>query len=303
MASVFRPGAFALISGGASGVGYSFAQHCRRSGMHLALLDINKDSLSKATSALSAIDNKLLTLSYEIDVSDLSAWKTIHADLSSKTQNIDFLMLNAGTSFKPSGGNPWLDPTYFHNTLGTNFFGIIHGLGVFLPLVLSSTGKSAVVMTGSKQGITNPPGNPAYNASKSAVKTVAEQLAHDLRTKTSSVFNENVSAHLLVPGWTFTGLSGNVGPVPDDIAIEKKPGGAWLPSQVMEYGVKKIIEGKFYIICPDTDVDESLDNARMTYAAADVTDGRSALSRWDEKHKDGAAEWISKDAERRRDGQ
>jgi short-subunit dehydrogenase len=301
MASVFRPGAFALISGGASGVGYSFAQHCRRSGMHLALLDINKDSLSKAVSTLSALDNKLLTLSYELDVSDLEAWKAIHADLSSKTQIIDFLMLNAGTSFKTT--NPWLDPTYFHNTLGTNFFGMIHGLSTFLPMVLSSTGKSAVVLTGSKQGITNPPGNPAYNASKSAVKTVAEQLAHDLRTGSSPIHNSNVSAHLLVPGWTYTGLSGNIGPVPDDIALKNKPKGAWLPSQVMEYGVKKIEEGRFYIICPDTDVDESLDNARMTYAMGDITEGRSALSRWDEKFKEGAGEWIGKDAERRRGGQ
>jgi len=41
--------------------------------------------------------------------------------------------------------------------------------------------------------ITNPPGNPAYNASKSAVKTIAEQLSYDLRDTKTSV-------HLLIPG-------------------------------------------------------------------------------------------------------
>jgi len=110
-----------------------------------------------------------------------------------------------------------------------------------------------------------------------------------------------VSAHLLVPGWTFTGLSGNQGPVPDEEARAKKPRGAWLPSQVAEYGVKKMDEGSFYIICPDTDVDEALDQARMAWAVGDVIEGRSALSRWDETVKDEAAAWISKEAERRRE--
>src|ERR1700760_3985247 len=60
-------------------------------------------------------------------------------------------------------------------------------------------GQSAIVITGSKQGITNPPGNAAYNASKAAVKTLAEHLSYDLKDTKTSV-------HLLVPGWTFTGL-------------------------------------------------------------------------------------------------
>ena len=298
MASFFRPGATALISGGGGGVGFAFATHCRKQGMHLALLDINSDSLATAHRTLSALDSKLLTLTYELDVSDAAAWQTVKADLESKVQSIDLLMLNAGFSIKTS--TPWKDPAYFRNTLGVNFFGMVNGLDAFLPMVLKAKEKAAVVLTGSKQGITNPPGNPAYNASKSAVKTIAEQLAYDLRTEGSSIYAPHVSAHLLVPGWTFTGLSGNVGPVEDEVAMKTKPEGAWLPSQVAEYGVKKMAEGKFYIICPDTGVDESLDNARMTWAVGDITEGREALSRWEDGRKDEAAQWIKKDAERRR---
>jgi NAD(P)-dependent dehydrogenase (short-subunit alcohol dehydrogenase family) len=301
MASIFRPGALALISGGASGVGFAFAQHCRRQGMHVALLDINRASLTAASSALQAIDAKLVTLTYEIDVSDLDAWAAVRADVEGKFQTIAFLMLNAGMAIRTS--SPWKDAQYFHKTLATNYFGIVHGLTTFLPLVTTAStaaGPAAIVLTGSKQGITNPPGNPAYNASKSAVKTTAEQLAHDLRTAGSSIYAPHVSAHLLVPGWTFTGLSGNAGPVPDEEALKSKPRGAWLASQVAEYGVAKIEAGQFYIICPDTDVDEALDNARMTWAIGDITEGRSALSRWDDKVKDEAAAWIKNEAERRR---
>ncbi|KAL2432196.1 hypothetical protein ABEF95_004809 [Exophiala dermatitidis] len=309
--SVFRPGTLAFITGSASGVGFAFAQHCRRQGMHVALADINSDNLEKAKAALQSISPNTNTstspqiLTYTLDVSDLSAWSRVKTDLTSKFSSINFLMLNAGMSMKPSTSSPWEDAAYFHKTLATNFFGVVHGLATLLPLVTDtksnsdSSGPSAIVITGSKQGITNPPGNPAYNASKAAVKAVAEQLAHDLRSKAPQ---QQVSVHLLVPGWTFTGLSGNQGPVPDEEALNKKPHGAWLPGQVVEYGVKKINEGKFYIICPDTDVDEALDQARMSWAVGDIIEGRSALSRWDDKFKDGAAKAIAEDAERRRGG-
>lgn len=326
--SVFRPGALALITGSASGVGFAFAQHCRRQGMHVALLDNNVGLLEKAKAALEKTQPQQpqpttstttqpqtqtqssshpQILSYDLDVSDLSAWSGVKRDLTDRHHfsTLDFLMLNAGRSVKPTTPTPWDDATYFHKTLETNFFGVVHGLATFLSMVRSSPGPSAVVLTGSKQGITNPPGNPAYNASKAAVKSVAEQLAHDLRTPSSSSSSSShapqVSVHLLVPGWTFTGLSGNQGPVSDEEALATKPRGAWLPSQVAEYGVAKINQGKFYIICPDTDVDEALDQARMLWAVGDITEGRSALSRWDQEVKDEAAAWIADEAQKRRE--
>ena len=79
----------------------------------------------------------------------------------------------------------------------------------------------SILITGSKQGITNPPGNPAYNASKAAVKTLAEHLSFDL-----SKSSPTTSVHLLVPGWTFTGLSGN-NPFAKEKERKEKPEGAW----------------------------------------------------------------------------
>jgi hypothetical protein len=59
---------------------------------------------------------------------------------------------------------------------------------------------------------------------------------------------------------------------------------------------KKMEEGQFYIVCPDDDVSEPLDKARMTWGMGDVTMGRPALSRWDENWKEKASEWISNEA-------
>ena len=136
------------------------------------------------------------------------------------------------------------------------------------------------MITGSKQGITNPPGNAAYNASKAAIKTLAEHLSFDLRDTSTSV-------HLLVPGWTFTGLTGG-----GRTALKEKPAGAWEPKQVAEYLKNAMGEKKFYVICPDNDVSEDTDRRRILWGARDLVEGRPPLSRWREDWKEAAQKGI-----------
>ena len=69
------------------------------------------------------------------------------------------------------------------------------------PAMIAQKTPGAIVNTGSKQGITCPPGNTAYNVSKAGVKVVTEALAHELR----NIDGCQVTAHLLIPGFTFTG--------------------------------------------------------------------------------------------------
>lgn len=184
-------------------------------------------------------------------------------------------------------------------TFDTNVRGPLNGLEALLPVLTASKNKTpkSIVITGSKQGITNPPGagNPAYNASKAAIKNLAEHLAFDLRSDPAT---RHISAHLLIPGWTWTGLMGNVGPTEE--AEIKKPAGAWYPSQVAEELAKGLETGQFYIVCPDGETDRALDQARMQWGAEDAVAGRPALSRWDESWKTRAEEAIQADAKARR---
>lgn len=284
----------------------------RNHGMHLAILDRSAANLQSATAALkaqgaTATNPGIKTEGYELDVSNLQAWQALKPRIESTFGTIDILMLNAGTSVKPSTSQSYLDPAYFHKTLDTNMYGVVNGLATFLPSVQDAAkanpeNRTAVIITGSKQGITNPPGaaNPAYNMSKSALKTLAEHLAHDLRSQGNASYSPNTTVHLLIPGWTFTGLSGNAGPGEEAEMAKKLPKGAWLPRECAEYGVRKMEEGKFYIVCPDNDVDEALDQARTLYAMGDVVEGRSALSRWDVQFQEDAAKWIDQEAKRRR---
>ena len=157
---------------------------------------------------------------------------------------------------------------------------MINGLNAFVPDIQRRNTESAIVITGSKQGITNPPGNAAYNASKSAIKTLAEHLSWDLK-------DTNVSAHLLIPGWTFTGLSGN-----HPGSTKEKPDGAWWPSQVADYLYEKMSAGKFYVVCPDNDVSEETDKKRMMWSVGDIVHERPPLTRWREEFKDEAKSWM-----------
>lgn len=112
---------------------------------------------------------------------------------------------------------------------------------------------------------------------------MAEHLSFDLRE------NPHVSVHLLVPGWTFTGLTGGGRTV-----VKQKPDGAWEPAQVAEYLERKMGEGVFYVVCPDNDVSEEMDQRRMLWGAGDLVERRPPLSRWREDWKDRAKEGIEK---------
>ncbi|KAM3547165.1 hypothetical protein MY1884_009693 [Beauveria asiatica] len=186
---------------------------------------------------------------------------------------------------RSSGKGTWGDSDYFRTTtfliFETNLFGVIHGVNTFLPVVqeASKTKRTAIVITGSKQGITNPPANPAYNASKSAVKTLAEHLSWHLRETATSV-------HLLVPGWTFTGMTGGG-------QTKEKPAGAWAPEQVADFLYHKMEKSKFHVICPDNDVSEETDKKRMLWGVGDIVHGRPPLSRWRDEWKQEAEETMS----------
>lgn len=199
---------------------------------------------------------------------------------------ISFLALNAAIG--PQG--IWGDSSYFQKTLDVNLYGVLHGINTLLPSVTvhsCAASPASIVITGSKQGITNPPGNPAYNASKAAVKTIAEHLSYDLAKSSPTT-----SVHLLVPGWTYTGLSGNDPTEKDE--DKKKPDGAWWPEQVIDYLEEKMSEGKFYVICPDNDVTEEMDRKRMLWSAGDAAEGRKSLSRWREEYKSDVEAWMKK---------
>jgi NAD(P)-dependent dehydrogenase (short-subunit alcohol dehydrogenase family) len=188
-------------------------------------------------------------------------------------------MNNAGVGNNP--GLPWENSAAWRALVDVNLWGVVYGCEAFVPDMLARNEPALVINTGSKQGITSPPGNAAYNMSKAALRNFTESLAHALR----GAANARVSAHLLIPGFTHTAMTG----------AGEKPALAWTPSQVVDFMLERLVAGDFYILCPDNAVDRAIDERRMRWAMDDIILNRPALSRW---HPDYEAEFARYMAEK-----
>ena len=145
---------------------------------------------------------------------------------------------------------------------------MIHGTQVFAPAMIAHGEPGLIINTGSKQCITTPPGDPAYNVSKAGVKAFTEALQHELR----NTLDCRVSAHLLIPGFVFTPLTAR--------GRTEKPAGAWTPEQTVAFMLERLEVGDFYILCPDNEVTREMDERRILWAAGDIVENRPPLSRW-----------------------
>jgi NAD(P)-dependent dehydrogenase (short-subunit alcohol dehydrogenase family) len=270
------PDSVAVVTGGASGIGLAAAERFAAIGMTVVIADTRAELLEPAAARLRAAGAREVVTA-TTDVSDRAAVEALEAEVAARCGGTDILMANAGIQ---PGSTMFGPDDAWRRILDVNFWGVANAARVFAPRMISRGRPGAIVATGSKQGITTPPGDPAYNVSKAAVKAFTEALAHELRN-TPGV---RITAHLLIPGFVFTDLTRR--------DRTEKPAGAWTPEETAAFFLDRLNRGDFYILCPDNEVSRALDERRIAWAAGDIIENRPALSRWHPEWAEAFAEFV-----------
>jgi NAD(P)-dependent dehydrogenase (short-subunit alcohol dehydrogenase family) len=265
-----QDGNTAVITGGAAGIGLAAAVAFAKAGLNVCIADLGAERLAVAAKhvADAAPRGAAQVMTAETDVSRFEDMTALASAVTSRWGRTDILMNNAGIQ---PGSGMFGPRANWERVMAVNLWGVINGMQVFVPQMITQQRPGLVINTGSKQGITTPPGDPAYNVSKAGVKVATEALAHEIRNTDGC----RISAHLLIPGFVFTELTAK--------GRTEKPAGAWTPEQTVGFMIERIAAGDFYILCPDNEVTRALDEKRILWAAGDIVENRPPLSRW---HKD-----------------
>ncbi len=267
---IVKTGRVAVVTGAASGIGKAACCKFAEVGMSVCLVDLPGDALNKAFAEVASLhpQGEDQVAVFAADLAAVGALTELASAVMKRFGPVHLLMNNAVT--RTGRGNE-ASLTEWREAMEVNFWAVVEAVRAFLPTMHDHGAPGMIVNVGSKQGITNPPGHPIYNATKAALKSYTETLEHDLRGQPE----RTITAHLLIPGWTTTGTS--------DHKV-----GAWLPDQVIDFMLEGLVQGDFYILCPDDEVSTERDHRRIAWAAEDIIQNRVPLSRWHPKFEEEA---------------
>jgi len=186
-------GKTAVITGGASGIGFATARRFAASGANIVIGDIEDEPRERAVSQLRDTGASVIGVRTNVVLeSDVEALRDAALD---EFGAVHIIFNNAGVAAGPTIGTP---KKIWDWVLDVNVEGVINGINVFLPLLLDQD-EGHVINTGSLAGLGGVPGMGAYSASKFAVVGISESLYYELAMRGSHV---GVSA--LCPGFVNT---------------------------------------------------------------------------------------------------
>ena len=181
----------AVITGAASGIGRALADRCVQEGMKAVLADVEAEPLATAEASLKASGATVLAVQ-----TDVSQVRDVEA-LAQKTMEafgaVHLLCNNAGVGTEAAVWESTL--AEWEWVVGVNLWGVVHGVRVFVPLMLAQDAECHIVNTASTAGLISGPGLGAYKVTKHGVVTLSETLHHELAER-----GAKVKVSVLCPG-------------------------------------------------------------------------------------------------------
>jgi NAD(P)-dependent dehydrogenase (short-subunit alcohol dehydrogenase family) len=253
----------AVITGGASGIGFATAERLAAEGMKLVLADIESGALEAAVKKLES--GGAAVIGVRTDVSKADEVERLAQKTLERFGGVHVVFNNAGVAIT---GEAWENSVAdWEWVLGVNLWGVIHGIRTFVPILLRQNEPAHVVSTASMAGLTSNPGMAVYNVTKHAVVTLSETLHHDLALRGSPV-----KASVLCPGFINTRIMDSARnrqsdarrdpPTPDasalgasiELALREGVRQGFAPGQVAQQVFEAIRDERFYIFAAQPEI-------------------------------------------------
>lgn len=276
-----RTATTAVVTGGASGIGYAMARAFLDRGMNVAIGDIEAPALAAALERLREPDAGATVLGMQTDVTRFDEVSALCDAAVSEFGRVDVVCANAGVE---TGGR-FLEvaPEAWRWVMEVNYFGTLNTARAALPL-LEKSGDGHLVITGSLAGMaTGTPFMTPYCASKMAIHGLAECLEIELRAAGSTV-----GVHLLAPGPVLSRMidaERNAPPtVPIDVDPERRRAmeefrarqqAEGLPAADVAEMVLDAIDRKLFFVLPHPERAENAMRKRLDW----VSTGQTPASR------------------------
>ncbi len=180
-------GKVAVVTGGASGIGWGLAERCAAEGMKVVIADVEEAALKQAEKTLKARGADVLAVRTDVSkIADVAALaqKTIDA-----FGRVHLLFNNAGVNTGNSLHKPVWENTIadWEWMISVNLWGVIYGIKVFVPLMLNQNTTCHIVNTSSMGGLIAEPQLVIYAVTKSGILAVSEGLYLQLKEKNSPI--------------------------------------------------------------------------------------------------------------------
>jgi NAD(P)-dependent dehydrogenase (short-subunit alcohol dehydrogenase family) len=176
-------GTVAVITGGASGIGYATARQMAARGARVVLVDREGDAVAAAAATLRregaggvgtpGVEARIC------DVADFDAMQALAADVMATCGRIDIVFNNAGVAV----GGPIAEMSHadWRWIIDVDLWGPIHGVEAFLPHIRAGGRGGHLLFTASFAGLVPNVGLGPYCVAKYGVVALAEVLQKELR--------------------------------------------------------------------------------------------------------------------------